>query len=374
MVNKKKKAKVILASNIKGGVGKTSSILNIAYWISRLHKNSRVLVIDADAQANASSVVLGDEAVSNSKFNLSTVWKKMIDDKFYRPSKEELLSLIKTPSSVIIQKNGEEMIDETYEYGFHIIPTSITMNIIEMQQELEDKKANDTRKNARKQKDSQYVLYDLISCIQNYFNFDYILIDCPPNIGMFVINSILVADYMYIPMSTGILPVNGVKYTLMLQRVIQKTRGKTVEILGLVNSIYKKGKTSDFVDDTITFSFPHVEEFLTKIKSTIQAENSLIDGNLISMASKQHGECYKEITKELLWKIYKPEFMKVERAKRVEIAKKVGTVREELETLDKRKDKERYEQLEEIEKSLLQEIQTLKDLRKEQIDKLWQER
>ena len=69
MVNKKKKAKVILSSNVKGGVGKTSSILNIAYWISRLHKNSRVLVIDADAQANASSVVLGDEVVSKSKFN-----------------------------------------------------------------------------------------------------------------------------------------------------------------------------------------------------------------------------------------------------------------------------------------------------------------
>lgn len=163
---------ILAISNHKGGVGKTTSTVNIGAALVR--KGYKVLLIDLDPQANLTQ-----------SFNITK-------DAF------TIYDYIKTPTNIIpIQTKP----------GLFVIPSSLDLSAAEVEISLEPGR--------------EYILKDIISKIT--INFDYILIDCPPALNVLTINAFTAANRVIIPMQAEYLPLRGLaKLTEVINKI--KTR------------------------------------------------------------------------------------------------------------------------------------------------------
>ena len=172
--------KVIAISNQKGGVGKTTTTLNLGVGLAR--KGKRVLLIDADAQGNLTSS-LGFKDIDSIKTTLAQIMNNIINDVEF----EKELGII----------NHEENID--------ILPANIELAALEV-----------ILVNAMRR---ELVMRDYINMVKD--EYDYILIDCMPSLGMITINALSCADSILIPIQAAYLPVLGLQ---QLFRTIGKVR------------------------------------------------------------------------------------------------------------------------------------------------------
>lgn len=168
------KAKIICFSNHKGGVGKTCSACNVGVGLAK--KNKRVLLIDMDPQANL-SLSLG---IKNQEYNLYRAFRGDCT------LQETLLELDK---------------------NLDLIPSNIDLAGVEV--ELSTELGRES------------ILKDLIESLEK--DYDYILIDCPPSLGILTVNALTAADEVYIPLQAHFLAFEGL---VKLESVIEKVRQK----------------------------------------------------------------------------------------------------------------------------------------------------
>lgn len=358
-----KNTKVIVFSDTKGGVGKTTSVINVAYSIPLVEKNATVLVIDTDAQANSTQTVLLDDDIYWEK-NLADLFTKMSNG--YKPTIEDIAQRIYRP---VYLSTAKEYIKEKKEWdyvskplGFDILPTCISMQILEM------KKSMGKDNSKRTGLEADLILKEIIDIIKTYFDYDYILIDCPPNMGTFVNNAMMASDYMMIPTGSGTYSLKGIEYTTILAEVLKSTRNHTIKMLGVFSTMYKKGLSSQYTDEKILLDFPTIDKFLTDIPNTVQVENTTIEGNIISITNKRIGACYKLLTKEMLWKINNFDKVLEERAARSKIITRINEIKEILDDIYEGDiNKETYENLIAEETELLGKIKELEDKRRKEV-------
>ncbi len=187
-----RKTRVIAVLNQKGGVGKSTTVINLAACLGELKK--KVLIIDFDPQGNASS-----------GFGIE---------------KEDLESDI---YDVILQDTPiEDIIQETCEKKVFVAPATIQLAGAEI--ELVSAMARES------------ILKEAISGIVD--EFDYILIDCPPSLGLLTINALIAADSLIIPIQCEYYALEGVAKLLESMNMVKKRMNPELEIFGVVMTMF----------------------------------------------------------------------------------------------------------------------------------------
>ena len=184
--------KIIAIANQNGGVGKTTTSVNLAASLGVLEK--KVLLIDADPQANATSGLGIDvESVELGTYQLF--------DPANRP---------------------EDAIMKTQSPNLEIIPAHIDLVAIEI--ELVD------------QEEREYMLKKAISHFKEVY--DYVLIDCAPSLGLLTLNALTAADSVIIPIQCEYFALEGLGKLLNTIKSVQKIHNQNLDIEGLLLTMY----------------------------------------------------------------------------------------------------------------------------------------
>ncbi|EAQ42037.1 ParA family protein [Polaribacter sp. MED152] len=184
--------KIIAIANQKGGVGKTTTSVNLAASLGVLEK--KVLLIDADPQANASSGLGIDvEAVEYGTYQVL----------------EHTIS-------------AKDAIVSTSSPNVDIIPAHIDLVAIEI--ELVDKQ------------EREYMLKKSIEALKN--EYDYIIIDCAPSLGLITLNSLVAADSVIIPIQCEYFALEGLGKLLNTIKSVQKIHNADLDIEGLLLTMF----------------------------------------------------------------------------------------------------------------------------------------
>lgn len=184
--------KIIAIANQKGGVGKTTTSINLAASLGVLEK--KVLLIDADPQANASSGLGID--VETVEYGTYQVLEHSIDAKG---------AIVKTESPNV-----------------DIIPAHIDLVAIEI--ELVDKE------------DREYMLKKALVDLKD--DYDYILIDCAPSLGLITLNSLVAADSVIIPIQCEYFALEGLGKLLNTIKSVQNIHNSDLDIEGLLLTMF----------------------------------------------------------------------------------------------------------------------------------------
>jgi chromosome partitioning protein len=184
--------KIIAIANQKGGVGKTTSSVNLSAALGALEQ--KVLLIDADPQANASSGL----GIDIENVGLGTY---------------QLLEHTAGVDQVIYPANSPNV---------SIVPAHIDLVAIEI--ELIEKKRR------------EYMLKEAISSIKD--DYDYIVIDCAPSLGLLTLNALTAADSVIVPIQCEYYALEGLGKLLNTIKSVQKLYNKDLDIEGMLLTMY----------------------------------------------------------------------------------------------------------------------------------------
>lgn len=185
--------KIIAFANQKGGVGKTTSAVNIAASLGILGK--RVLMIDLDPQGNTTS------GLGVGKRNLTKTSREL---------------LIGEPSE------ANDTVTKTEFQNLSLIPSNKTLASVEFDlYELDD---------------PQFRLKEALREIRN--EYDYIIIDCPPSLGMITVNALAASDGIIIPMQCEFYSLEGLSQLVLTINKIRQTYNKTLNVTGILITMY----------------------------------------------------------------------------------------------------------------------------------------
>ena len=253
-----KTAKVIAIANQKGGVGKTTTTLNLAAGLVK--ENKQVLVIDLDPQGNLTDY-LGHE----------------YDD---QPTITDLMMSVVNNNPIevteAIRKNKE---------GVHYIPSNILLSSADLFLATAF---------CREQILKQILRQDALS------GYDYILIDCLPSLGVLLTNALTASDTMLIPVQAQKFALDGIEQLEQVYRLVKNSINPQLEIQGVLLTMSDNTNMSKAVEEALQERFAD-SLFKTRISKSVEATNSTYEQrSLIATKRSKLGAQYAGVVKELL--------------------------------------------------------------------------
>jgi len=280
MAKQNSKPKVISVVNMKGGVGKTTLSVNIAYIITKYH-NKKVLLIDVDPQFNATQyLVTWKEIVAHFEKN-----KTVLD--IIMPKKEESIDLVNGKKK---KKDKEPKlkdfiinISKTNGSYLDIIPS--TLELIEIENSV---------------RGAEHRLKNFIK--KNCKHYDIIMIDCPPTIGIHTLSAFLASSYYLIPIKPDHLSSLGLS---LLERVLTKYKNDHNHKLTSLGLVFTMVKHNNYLTPQIMKEIRNSGRSCATAYSTdsVRVAESVTDMDSFYNRSGQHQSEFIDITQEILNKL-----------------------------------------------------------------------
>lgn len=187
--------RIIAVANQKGGVGKTTTAINLAAALAET--GLRVLVVDLDPQGNASTGLgIEDRDV--------TTYELLVDD---------------VPLNAVIQ--------ETRIPGLSIVPATVDLSSADIELMANEKRS--------------FLLHDALrQTAMDSFAWDYILIDCPPSLNLLTVNAMVAAHSVLVPLQSEFFALEGLSQLMLTIREVRQAANPDLRIEGVVLTMYDK--------------------------------------------------------------------------------------------------------------------------------------
>ena len=254
--------KVIALTNQKGGVGKTTTAVNLGVCLSKQGK--KVLLVDADAQANL-TMSLGYPRPDDLPISLATIMQDIIDDKPFDVQKGIL----------------------HHSEGVDLLPSNIELSGLEVR-----------LINAISR---ERVLTTCINEVKK--NYDYVLIDCMPSLGMLTINALAAADSVVIPTQPHYLSAKGLELLLRSVSKVRRQINPHLRIDGiLMTMVMPRTNISKEVTALVRSAYgQNIEVFDAQIPHSIRAVEATAEGKSIFAYDKggKVAAAYEQFGKEV---------------------------------------------------------------------------
>ena len=252
-------AKIIAFANQKGGVGKTTSAVNIAASLGLLDK--RTLLVDLDPQGNATSGV-------------------GIPKKSLKGTIKDVLTGETDIKNVVLSTNYKNL---------SIIPTNVSLSGTEF--------------DLYNDEGSEYNLKDAFGSVSA--DYDYIIIDCPPSLGMLTVNALVASDGILVPMQAEFYAVEGLSQLITTTKRVKKLYNEELNIVGILITMYNKRLLLSMqVMDELQKYYPD-KLFNTTVSRNVKLSEAPGFGKPVYYHDKtsKGAQEYLEIAKELLARI-----------------------------------------------------------------------
>lgn len=248
-----KENKIISFANHKGGVGKTTSTASVGSILAQ--KGFRVLLVDLDAQANLTACFHKGEVVHS-------VYDSLVADQ---------------PLPVV--EVGENI---------NLVPASEQLAMIDVMLASAISR--------------EKILAEKLAAVRDQY--DYILIDCPPSLGLMTLNAFTASNEIVIPLVAEVLPFKGLKMISNFIGMIHRRLNPQAHISGVLITPWENTNLSRQIEDGLRGQLDG-KVFATKIRKNVSiAEAPLKRVNIVDYAPKSNGAAdYKAFTEELLEKV-----------------------------------------------------------------------
>lgn len=192
-----KRAKIVAVANQKGGVGKTTTTINLGAALAEA--GCRVLLIDLDPQGNASTGL----GIEQSK-RIVTTYDLLIGDA--------------TPDDAIQTSNVDNLL---------IIPATTDLSSADIELIANEKRS--------------FLLHDALRQLSmDNYQLDYILIDCPPSLNILTVNAMVAADSVLVPLQSEFFALEGLSQLMLTIREVRQSANKNLRIEGIVLTMYDR--------------------------------------------------------------------------------------------------------------------------------------